>query len=86
MIPYQYVVELSKSIDGLIVILLLSWFILAEKVTSVPFSSPILTATLELKSVISESSKFLKKSLVVISNDFFRNLDDSEITDLRKNR
>ena len=40
---------------------------LAEKGTSTPFSSPILTATLFVKSVISESSKFLKKSLVVIS-------------------
>ena len=65
--PYQYVVELSKSLDGSMVILFLSLLIIAVKATSVPFESPTFKETLEVKSVISESSKFLKKSFVEIS-------------------
>ena len=65
--PYQYVVELSKSLNGSIVILFLSALMVAVKATSAPFESPIFKATLEVRSVISESSIFLNFPLEVIS-------------------
>ncbi len=66
-IPYQYVTELSKSSTGSIIILFLSPFIVAEKETSAPLTSPILTATLFETSESVESSKFLKNPFVAIS-------------------
>jgi hypothetical protein len=49
------------------VILFLSLLMVAVKGTSVPFEPPTFKATLDVKSVISESSKFLNLPLEVIS-------------------
>ena len=65
--PYQYVVELSKSLNGSMVILFLSLLMVAVIATSAPSASPTFNATLEVRSVISESSKFLNLPLEVIS-------------------
>ena len=49
------------------VILFLSLLIVAVKATSAPSASPTFNATLDVRSVISESSKFLNFPLEVIS-------------------